>query len=236
MIQHGRWLFLLIFSLCFHAPLTAAAPAENLYDLPKVVAVQNRTYYLNHDINMQIGYLPSDAFNKGYTVGGSYTYFFSDYLGWEVVNANYSFNSETRLKKDLLENFQASVANVGFGGVLDYIQWYALTSLVYTPLYTKSLLFNKTVVRGETSFVFGAGGAQFKATGMRPLISAGLYLRFFTRPDRSWRFDLRNNVYFEDSLGAVNTVSLMVGYSMQLGGNKPKNSQPINPAEINDEL
>lgn len=222
MMQHGCCL-LLSLSILFAAGSNAsAAPAEKLYDLPKVVAVQDRSYFLNHDLNLQVGYLPSDAFNKGYTVGASYTHFFSDYLGWEVVNANYSFNSETRLKKDLLENFQAEVANVGFGGVLDYIQWWALTSLVYTPLYTKSLLFNKDVVRGETSFVFGAGGAQFKATGMRPLISAGLYLRFFTRPDRSWRFDFRNNVYFEDSLGAVNTVSLMVGYSMQLGGNKSK--------------
>ena len=223
MMQHGCCLILSL-SILLTTARASAAPAEKLYELPKIVAVQNRSYFLNRDLNLQIGYLPSDAFNKGYTIGGSYTHFFSDYLGWEVVNANYSFNSETRLKKDLLENFQAEVANVGFGGVLDYIQWWALTSLVYTPLYTKSLLFNKDVVRGETSFVFGAGGAQFKATGMRPLISAGLYLRFFTRPDRSWRFDFRNNVYFEDSLGAVNTVSLMVGYSMQLGGNKSTSS------------
>ncbi len=227
MMQHGCCLLLSLSILFTTGSMASAAPAEKLYDLPKIVAVQNRSYFLNRDLNLQIGYLPSDAFNKGYTVGGSYTHFFSDYLGWEVVNANYSFNSETRLKKDLLENFQAEVANVGFGGVLDYIQWWALTSLVYTPLYTKSLLFNKDVVRGETSFVFGAGGAQFKATGMRPLISAGLYLRFFTRPDRSWRFDFRNNVYFEDSLGAVNTVSLMVGYSIQLGGNKSKSSAPV---------
>lgn len=197
--------------------LAAAAPPEEFYDLPKVVAVQNRTYYLNHDLTVQGGWLPSDAFNKGYTVGLSYTTYFSDYLGWEVVNANYSFNSETNLKKDLLNNFGAAVENVGFGGVLDFITYFVTTNIVYTPLYTKSLLFNKHITRGEVSFVCGAGGANFDSSGVRLLISAGLFLRFFTKEDRSWKFDFRNNIYFEDSLGAVNSISLMVGYSMQLG-------------------
>jgi len=198
-------------------PRAFGAPPTEYYDLPKVVAVQNRTYYLNSDLTVNLGWLPSDAFNKGYTIGGSYTYFFSDYLGWEVVNANYSFNSETNLKKDLLENFGAAVENVGFGGILDFIVYYFTSNVVYTPLYTKSLLFNKNIVRGEVSFVFGAGGAGFDESGLRALITAGAYLRFFTKEDRSWKFDFRNNVYFEKSLGAVNTISLMVGYSMQLG-------------------
>lgn len=200
----------------------AAAP-ENFYDLPKVVAVQNRSYYLNQDLTLQLGYLPSDAFNKGYSLGGTYTHFFSDYLGWEVLSGNFVINSETNLKKDLLNNFGAAVEAVGFGGVLDYITWYALSSAVYTPLYFKSLLFNKSVVHGQTSFVFGAGGANFHTTGIRPMVSLGMYFRFFTSPTRSLKFDFRNNVYFEQSQGAVNTISLMVGYSMQLGKD-PKTS------------
>lgn len=210
---------ILFVALALFGAMTPAhgAPPEEFYDLPKVVAVQNRTYYLNHDLTVNLGWLPSDAFNKGYTIGTSYTYYFSDYLGWEVVNANYSFNSETNLKKDLLENFGAAVENVGFGGILDYIVYYFTSNIVYTPLYTKSLLFNKNIVRGEVSFVFGAGGAGFDETGIRALITAGAYLRFFTKEDTSWKFDFRNNVYFEKSLGAVNTISLMVGYSMQLG-------------------
>jgi outer membrane beta-barrel protein len=207
----------------------SAAPPAAFYDLPKVVAVQNRTYFLNHDLTAQLGWLPSDAFNKGYTVGLSYTTFFSDYLGWEVVNANYSFNSETNLKKDLLNNFGAAVENVGFDGVLDFVTYYFTTNIVYTPLYTKSLLFNKHITRGEVSFVFGAGGANFDASGIRTLINAGLYLRFFTKADTSWKFDFRDFLYFEKSLGAVNSMSLMVGYSMQLG--KPP-VRPLSSEEI----
>ena len=198
-----------------------ADPPSEFYELPKVVAVQNRSYYLNQDLTVQAGWLPSDAFNKGYTLGLSYTTFFSDYLGWEVVNANYSFNSETNLKRDLLNNFGAAVENVGFDGILDFVTYYITTNIVYTPLYTKSLLFNKHITRGEVSFVFGLGGANFDTSGLRTLITAGLYLRFFTKPDTSWKFDFRNNLYFEKSLGAVNTISLMVAYSMQLGSPPP---------------
>jgi len=215
--------------LVFLSPTLVAETPQVFYELPKVTAVQNRPYYLNHDVSVQAGFLPSDAFNKGYSFGGSYTYFFSEYLGWEVVNANYNVNAETSLKKDLVDNFGVQVQNQGFGGVLDYITYYATTNLVYTPLYTKGLLFNRSVIHGETSFVAGAGGANFKTNGIRPLISIGAYFRFFSKPDTSLKIDIRNNVYFESSLGAVNALSIMFAYSMQLG--HPKYQSPTLESE-----
>ncbi|MBK8202686.1 MAG: hypothetical protein IPK68_10355 [Bdellovibrionales bacterium] len=146
----------------------SAAPPAVFYDLPKVVAVQNRTYFLNHDLTAQLGWLPSDAFNKGYTIGLSYTTFFSDYLGWEVVNANYSFNSETNLKKDLLNNFGAAVENVGFDGVLDFVTYYFTTNIVYTPLYTKASFL--------TNISLGGRSALFLELGVLTSMRAGLGL------------------------------------------------------------
>ena len=201
-------------------------PASSIYDLPKVVAVQNRAYHVNREFSLQAGYLPSDAFNKGYALGGSYTYFFSDFLGWEILNGNYVINSETNLKNDLLDCCSLQVENVGFNGALDYIQWYALTSIVYTPLYTKALLFNKKVVHGEVSFVGGGGGVKFRETGMRAMVSLGFYLRFFTEENRSWKFEFRDNVYYERSLGVVNAMALMVGYSFHFG-EKAKTPQGV---------
>jgi outer membrane beta-barrel protein len=199
------------------------------YDIPKLTAVQNRPYYLNEDVSFELGFLPSDAFNKGYSFGASYTHYFSEYLGWEVVNANYVFNAPTGLKNDLLNNFSAQVQNVGFNGILDYITYYATTNLVYTPLYTKSLLFNRTLVRGETSFVAGVGGANFAASGIKALVSLGFYLRFFTSASQSIKLDFRDNVYFEQGLGAVNAFSLGFAYSIQLGG------APVAPTHIEGE-
>lgn len=193
------------------------------YDLPKVVAVQNRSYYLNKDLSFSLGALPSDAFNKGYSAGVSYTHYFSDYIGWEVVNAALVVNSETNVKKDI-QKFGLDVKNNQFSGILDFITYYALTSFVYTPLYNKSLLFNRDVVYGETSFVFGLGMANFDSAGPRFLVSGGLYVRFFTAPDRSWKFDFRNNVYFDEDVGAVNAFSIGVSYSIQLGDPPEKSS------------
>ena len=224
-----RYLFLTLFIQI--APAAFAEPPSDVYDLPKVVAVQNRAYQVTRELTLQAGYLPSDAFNKGYVLGSSYTYFFSDYLGWEIIDANYVINSATGLKSDLLDCCDVDVQNAGFDGVLDYMQWYVLSNFVYTPLYTKSLLFNKDVIRGEISFVGGAGGAKFADSGIRPLISLGLYVRFFTAENRSWKFDFRNNVYLEDSLGAVNSMSLIVGYAFHFGG-----SPMSKPAESLDEL
>lgn len=209
--------FLCLLLAQFSMFANAEAPA-NAYDLPDIVAVQNRAYTVQRDLSLQAGYLPSDAFNKGYTIGASYTHFFTSYLGWEVINANYSFNDPTDLKEDLLDCCELQVQNNGFDGALDYVQWYALTNIVYTPLYTKALLFNQSLVYGEISFVGGAGVAKFKETGERLLVSAGFYLRYFKSAERSWKFEFRDNVYFEKSLGAVNAMSLMISYSFHLGG------------------
>ncbi len=222
------FLKLSILGFIFSSSAFSATP-QIFYDLPKVAAVQNRSYYLNHEFALQLGTLPSDAFNKGYLLGGVYTYYFSEYLGWEVANANYSVNAETSLKRDLVDNFGAQVQSQGFGGVLDYITYFVTTNLVYTPFYTKSLLFNRSVIHGELSFIAGAGAANFKNTGIKPLVSLGVGLRFFTSPSHSIKLDLRNNVYFESSLGAVNALSITAGYAWQLG--KP----PLKPLQIEGE-
>lgn len=184
--------------------------------MPKVVAIQNSPYYVKHDVTFNLGWLPSDAFNKGYGYGVSYTYYFKNYLAWEIINFKKVSNSETSLKKEF-EKLNIDIKNQGFDGVLDYIDLYATTNLIYTPFYTKTLAFNKTVMHGNTSFLFGVGSAVFKETGSRLLVSAGIILRFFSSPTSSWKIDLRNHVYFEDKLGAVYALDVGVGYSIELG-------------------
>ncbi len=208
--------FLLSVFHCQHAEAKPSIPSD-VYDLPELVAVQNRTYFLTHGLTAQVGALPTDAFNKAVTVGGSYTTYFRDYLGWEIINFNYAFNHETDLKKDLFRNFRAEVVNVGFGGVLDYVDYYVTTGLHYTPLYNKSLLFNRKVVRSETSLVVGAGGAKFHATGWRPVLSVGALFRFFTSANKSIVFDIREHGYFEQDRGIQGLFAISVGYTWQLG-------------------
>ena len=196
-----------------------AKPPGEFYDLPKVVAIQDRPYYNDNDITLQLGWLPSDAFNKGFSGGLAYAYYFKDYLAWEVVNANYVINQETSLKNEF-ENLNIDIESEGFDGVLDFMQWYATTSIIYTPFYNKSLLFNESVVHGNTSLVIGGGLAGFKETGTRAMFTGGIILKFFSSPTTSWKFDFRNNVYFEETLGAVYALSINLGVAFELGDAK----------------
>ena len=215
-------LIMVVLSGTAHADRKKSVP-KKYYSLPAVVAVQNRPYYLNGDLSVSLGALPTDAFNKGYSAGLSYTHYFNDYVGWEIVNVNAVLNNETTLKKDI-EALNVDITNNSLGGQLDYITYYALTSIVYTPLYNKSLLFNRDVVYGETSFVLGLGAANFDSAGPRFMASAGLYLRFFTSPSTSWKFDWRNNIHFDSTDGATNAMSIGIAYSIQLGSNPNEQS------------
>src|SRR4051812_41906337 len=82
-------------------------------------AIQNREYKLAHEINATLGVLPLNAFTKGLTVGGGYTYHFNDFWAWEIAQFQYSFGVDTDLKKELLQNFQVQptqVESVNFFG------------------------------------------------------------------------------------------------------------------------
>lgn len=207
----------LVGSFFFFSFTAIAETPSAAYDLPKLVAVQDREHYLNRGLSLSAGYLPSDAFNKGVIVGATYTHFFTDYFAWEVANFNYSFNIETSLKNELITKFPAEIENVGFEGNLDFIKFYVTSNLVYTPFYNKSLLFNKRVVRGETSFVLGAGTVKFEITGYKPIVDFGLFLRYFLTPATSLKFDFRSNFYYDADRGLSNFLSLVVSYSVQLG-------------------
>ena len=207
----------------FFLTQTYAAPPGQYYDLPKLVAIQNRPYYVNKDLTLQIGVLPSDPFNTGLTTGLTYTHYFKDYIGWEIVNINYNFNKETSLKQDI-NNLNVDI-NKDLNNRLDYMTYYMTTSLVYTPIYAKNLFFNEKVIHGEINFTLGAGLTRLKEVGFRPLIVVGTFLRFFSRPNRSWKFDFRNNIYIDKLTGPINAWSLSIGYSMQLGKKSKNNSR-----------
>ncbi len=201
-------------------PQLALSQEKDVYDLPEVVALQNRTYYLNHGLEGHVGYLPIDAFNKGIIVGGSYTYYFSEFTGWEIINANYNFNIETDLREDAKS--QGLDVRLEDADLLDFVIWYMSTAIIYTPLYNKNLLFNKSIVYGETSFVLGGGVANFDIAGIRPLITIGAVVRFFLGQSTSLNIDIREHVYFRDSeVDGLFTISL--GLAFQLG-DPPKTS------------
>src|ERR1017187_39163 len=77
------------------------SPNSELIDsAPKVVAVQDRGFFLNKELTFQVGYLPLDSFTKYLAFGGGYTHYFSDFFGWEVVQGAYASPIPTGLEID----------------------------------------------------------------------------------------------------------------------------------------
>jgi outer membrane beta-barrel protein len=208
------WNTLVVLASLFTMQVARAAPPESVYDLPKIVALQNRTFHVNHGLNFTLGFLPADAFNKGITIGTSYTYYITDFVAWEVANINYSFNSETDLKKQLAA-LGYTVENSAFAGQLDFVTYYVTTNILYTPLYNKNLAFNRSVVHGETSFIAGVGLAQFNYVGYRGLLSFGLMQRFFFDEESSMTLEFRENIHFDPAVGPSQLLEIKLGYTFQ---------------------
>ena len=201
------------------AQASAADPAKgskpDIYDLPPIVAVQNREFLMNESVALNLNYLPSDAFNKGYGLSASYAYYFSDYFAWEVLNAQYILNQVTNIKTQLL-NLGVAVHNVGNGGVLDYPRTILTTGLLYTPFYSKNLLFNRRLIPGDISLYLGTGAAFFNSTGIRPLITPGFQLRFFNSPTTAAKIFFRYHFYLDPQQGLTGMIDMGIGFEIKI--------------------
>ena len=191
------------------------AAKTDVYDLPAIVAVQNREYFMPESLMLNLGYLPSDAFNKGYAIGAAYSYYLSDFLAWEVVNYDYINNQETSIKSQLY-NLNVTVKGVGNGGVVDYPTSLLTTGLVYTPFYSKNLLFNKRIVQGELSLFLGAGEAFFAQTGTRILVTPGFQFRFFLNRSNAVRLFFRDHFYSDPNSGLTSMIDMGIGWEFRI--------------------
>jgi outer membrane beta-barrel protein len=191
--------------------LAAAAPAWGQSpEGERVFAIQNRRHLMAHEFAGAVGVLPMDAFFKGLTFSGSYTYHFTDLLGWEMVHGIYSREVATDLEEDLETNFGVRPT--------DHEGWdYAIgSSIVFKPLYGKIAAANRTVVHHEVFLVAGPSAAHLPE-GFAYGPSLGLGLRFFASRLLSIRFDVRDMVHFGGG-DIRNDVWLALGVAFNVGG------------------
>lgn len=188
---------------------------RDIYDLPTPVAIQGRTNSIDQSIAFNVGYIPSDSFNRGFPVSLNYSFYFKPYIAWEVLSFTYNYNRETQLKQDF-RDLGVAVQNIGFGGVLDFPKNILMSGLIYTPLYGKSLLFNRSLVHSETSFYFGVGTIIFNAVGHVPAIAPGLQGRYFLGPKSALRYYLRQYFFKDSQLGITGMTEIGIGFEIQL--------------------
>lgn len=170
--------------------LGAAGEARAQGEGERVYAIQQRRHVLGHEFAAGAGVLPIDAFFKGVTASGSYTYHFNDLFAWEAVQGIFSRAVATDLEEELETAFGVRPT--------EHESWnYALSSsFVVKPLYGKLAAFNRSVVHVEAFFVAGPSVAHLpEPAGFAPGGSAGAGLRFFPATWLSIRFDVRDLVH-----------------------------------------
>jgi outer membrane beta-barrel protein len=187
--------------LCITPPIASAIEYRE-----KILAVQDRKYKLKHELSANIGFLPLDAYNKYFTFGGSYTYNFSDWIAIELGNFSFSVANDTGLERELVRNWVADP--VGY----DLIKFMINGGIIYTPIYTKLLLFNSVLVRGSTYFILGGGAIKLQTAGTSPEVHVGFGFKVFVKNWFNVRLEIRDFLYKAD--GWDNALYLGAGFSL----------------------
>lgn len=193
--------------------LAAVSAQANEEDEVATYAVQNRRFGLGHELSVGVGLLPLNAFSKGLTVGGGYTYHLSHTWAWEVVGFAYSYGLDTGLKKELLENFEVEPTQI------EAVRYFASSSLVVKPLYGKFAWLNRSVVHAEVFLALGGGVGRYQnPAALRGALDAGLGLRLHMGPHSSVRLDLRDYAFFPGLAAPVNELHVALSWSLSFGG------------------
>lgn len=200
-------------------PLFAVVPAWAGNDIDEeqvaTYAVQSRLFRLGGELDAAAGILPMNAFSKGLTVGGSFTYHFNNALAWEIINGVYVYKQlGTGLRTELEENFQAKPTDMS---AIDLIM---SSSLVLKPFYGKFALFNRKVVHMELSIPVGAALARYTdPQTYLPGPVAGLIFRIYLSPHASVRLDVREYVLF-NGWNMRQEMHAALGFSFAWGGDE----------------
>ncbi|MDP2340196.1 MAG: outer membrane beta-barrel domain-containing protein [Deltaproteobacteria bacterium] len=175
--------------------LSVAAPgARAQYDDEEgggtAIVIQNRKFKMAHEFTLEGGVVPLDAFFKGITLTGRYTLHFDDFNAWEIGAASYSFNLDTGLKDQLINNFGVQAE------ALPTLLIIADSNYVMKPFYGKLALFNRTLLYAELFLVGGATVTYWSDGSFRPGPDFGAGFRFFVTEWMSIRTDIRHTIVF----------------------------------------
>ncbi|MEW6441117.1 MAG: outer membrane beta-barrel domain-containing protein [bacterium] len=212
----------LTLALAWLRPAPLAAQEGGWGEEGQVYAIQKKPYRLKHELHAAVGTLPMDAFYKGVTLGGGYTYHFTHHFAWEVFQILYSQNVDTGLKKDLEDQFAVEASSFREVDLL------ANTNVVFTPLYGKVTWLNRKVIRMEVSVTAGGGVARYteferegasgfsEDTQYKLSANFGMGLRVFMNQRFSLRLDMRDYMNFVDGVDNVAYFGLGLGWNFRL--------------------
>lgn len=156
-------------------------------EVPKKV-VQNRRPVDRYEWTIAAGLLPLDAFKKGITAGGALTIHYSPLWAWEALSLAYSFEYQTALE-DELRAFKLQATP------FERVRTFAVSNVMFKPLYWKGAWLNESMAYGELFFVAGGGYGLLSQTS-RPAVDGGLGVKLLHENGLASRLDIRFISFF----------------------------------------
>jgi outer membrane beta-barrel protein len=198
---------LLVGAALLHSPSAQARVTDQGGEL---YSIEKRDLLGRHEIMASLGALPMDAFAKGLTLQGSYTYHFSQLIGWEIIGGLWSFNFSTGLEQELKDRFLVQPTSTG------ELQFILNSNFVVKPLYGKFALTNDRLFTAEMFFTLGYALGGYTAATPSGL-DAGVGIRMFLGRYFSLRFDIRDYMFFPQLGSVENNLYLSLGLSLTFG-------------------
>lgn len=190
------------------------AQADELEEGGQLYAIQNRKHLVSHEFAIGVGTVPLDAFYKGVTFAGSYTFHFDDELAWEILGGAYSLNVKTSLREDLEQNFGVQPTE------FPELRLLFNSNFVWKPLYGKMVFRNSSLLYAELFLTAGPAVASYVNVenlfiGLNAGLGARLYLSraFAIRADVRW-YEIVNTGDFGDFRGEL-LLQLGIGLNIQ---------------------
>jgi outer membrane beta-barrel protein len=174
-------------------------------------SVEKRDVMGSHELSVSLGTLPMDAFGKGLTLTGAYTFHFNQLIAWEIIGGTYSFLIGTGLKEELADRFNARPEEEGD------LQAMINSNFVFKPLYGKLALLNDTLLAAELFFVLGPALGFFDDESSPFGGNVGVGMRLFIGKYFSLRLDIRDYVFIADASDVRNHLFLSAGLGLTFG-------------------
>jgi len=200
-----RWMCGALLVLCAAWPTVSEAQDDG-----QLVAIQQRKFTLHHELDFEGAFEPQDAFAKGLGGEVAYSYHFTDSIAWEVLRGGYLGQIPSGLQTQLSQEF--AVAPTQF----PLLQYYASSSLVWSPLYGKLARNNGAITHIEAFLTLGPALGRFtNSFAVGPEVGVGF--RVFLTRVVSIRFDARDAYFFSGN--SKDVVFLSTGFALNMGGN-----------------
>jgi outer membrane beta-barrel protein len=205
------WL-IVVFGLAFFSNIAKADDSDEV----ATYAVQKRLFREGVELNASLGFLPLNAFFKGFTAGGSITYHFTTTWAWEIAQGQYVYaQTNTGLESQLLNNFGVQPSQ------LTTAQFLGSTNIVFTPFYGKLAGLNHSVSHIELFFPFGPALGRYENPGEFLYgLDIGLGIRWFLGTHVALRIEARDYLLtpgFSD-FSLTQELFVALGLSFAFGG------------------